>query len=305
MSVNYLIEIIGLDDWELTHPIPATAYKLLRKLQYLANKERFPERISVSNGLLMSMIGCSEDSLIKARNWLIQQGLITYKGQKKLTPVYALRYFSNNPVYNSKFQGLEQGIKQGNGQGIKQGLGPGIKHGTYLNERVSETSTGSDEDTAWRETEATPEDSIPGLTHLHHRTLPDRRLRVYLEGRNLNVEDREIERVLPARTRPLTDGERRTREAVMAFLDGAEQRELFGERQKVILRILASDRFPLELVGEAAYQTSRRNDKYRLDNPVAYMLTLLFDWEERGIRTVAELRDSKDDWWDRGYTEAK
>lgn len=132
MCVNYMLEIIGLDDWELTHPLPATAYKLMRKLQYLANKERFPERMNVSNGLLMSMVGCSEDSLIKARNQLIQSGLIQYKGQKKITPLYMIQYFSNNPAYNPKKQSMEQDIKQG----YEQGISAGNKHGTYINNTI-------------------------------------------------------------------------------------------------------------------------------------------------------------------------
>ena len=138
MSVNYLIEINALDDWELTHPLSATAYKVLRKLLYLANKERFPERISVSNGVLMSLAGCSEDSLIKARNQLIQYGLISYKGQKKVTPVYMIAYFSNNPAYNSIISGYEQGIKPGYEQGIKPGYEQGIKPGTYINKIYGE-----------------------------------------------------------------------------------------------------------------------------------------------------------------------
>lgn len=130
MSVNYLIEINALDDWELTHPLSANAYKVMRKLLYLANKERFPERISVANTVLMSLVGCSEDSLIKARNQLIQAGLIAYKGQKKVTPIYTICYFSNNPAYNPKIQSYEQGYKQG----IKQGYIPGNEQGTYINQ---------------------------------------------------------------------------------------------------------------------------------------------------------------------------
>lgn len=129
MGVNYMLEIIGLDDWELTHHLTPTAYKMMRKLQYLANKERFPERMNVSNGLLMSMIGCSEDSLIKARNQLMQAGLIQYKGQKKLTPLYMIQYFSNKPEYNTKKQGYISGIKHG----YLSGNTVGIEQGTYIN----------------------------------------------------------------------------------------------------------------------------------------------------------------------------
>lgn len=134
MSVNYLIEINALDDWELTHPLSANAYKVMRKLLYLANKERFPERISVANTVLMSLVGCSEDSLIKARNQLIQAGLIAYKGQKKVTPIYTICYFSNNPIYNSKIQSYEQGYKQGIKQGYERGNIPGNEQGTYINQ---------------------------------------------------------------------------------------------------------------------------------------------------------------------------
>lgn len=133
MSVNYLIEINALDDWELTHPLSANAYKVMRKLLYLANKERFPERISVANTVLMSLVGCSEDSLIKARNQLIQAGLITYKGQKKVTPLYTICYFSENPIYNPKIQSYEHGIKQGIMQGYEQGYEHGYEQGTYIN----------------------------------------------------------------------------------------------------------------------------------------------------------------------------
>ena len=127
MSVNYLIEINALDDWELTHPLSANAYKVMRKLLYLANKERFPEKMSVANTVLMSLVGCSEDSLIKARNQLIQAGLIAYKGQKKVTPIYTICYFSHNPVYNPKIQSYEQGYMPGNEQGtyINQNKGFG------------------------------------------------------------------------------------------------------------------------------------------------------------------------------------
>ena len=137
MSVNYLYEINALNDWELCHPLSATAYKVMLKLYYLANKERFPERITVPNRVLMSLVGCSEDSLIKARNQLIQNGRIEYKGQKKLTPLYMIQYFSlNNPAYNSDFQSIEHGIEQGFEHGIEQGFEHGIKHGTYINKTI-------------------------------------------------------------------------------------------------------------------------------------------------------------------------
>ena len=81
-EVNYGFEIDRLNAWELTHPLSANAYKTLCKLLYLANLEHFPRRIQVPNTVLISMVGCSEDSLSRARNQLMQYGLIEYKGQK-------------------------------------------------------------------------------------------------------------------------------------------------------------------------------------------------------------------------------
>lgn len=134
MSVNYLVEINALNDWELCHPLSATAYKVLLKLYHLANKERFPERITVPNRVLMSMVGCSEDSLIKARNQLIQNGRIDYKGQKKLTPIYMIHYFSSNITANNpEIQSFEHGYQQGIKQGMQHGFQHSIKHGTYIN----------------------------------------------------------------------------------------------------------------------------------------------------------------------------
>lgn len=59
----------ALDDWELTHPLTANAYKVMRKLLYLAAREGFPQRVSVPNSVLMSIVGCSEDSLFRASSY--------------------------------------------------------------------------------------------------------------------------------------------------------------------------------------------------------------------------------------------
>jgi len=50
------------------------------------------------------------------------------------------------------------------------------------------------------------------------------------------------------------------------------------------------------MVCHAIDKTEIRNSRYPLDNPVQYMLTLLFDWEERGLATVQALQESKNDW---------
>lgn len=246
MSVNYLIEINGLDDWELTHPIPATAYKLMRKLQYLANKERFPVRISVPNGLLISMIGCSEDSLLRARNCLIQNGLISYKGQKKLTPIYEIHYFSLQVDNNPQFAGINQGINRGINQGINQGISRGINQGTYINK------------TKEREETIQP--------------LPER-------GRA---------DALPEREGPLSLSDQRLLMGLRVWLEKVPK-GLFDGYEQQMERLLNTSRFPVQLICEALERTELRNGRAALDNPMAYAMTLLCDWESKGIRSVEEL----------------
>lgn len=285
MSVNYMLEIIGLDDWELTHPLPATAYKLMRKLQYLANKERFPERMNVSNGLLMSMVGCSEDSLIKARNQLIQAGLIQYKGQKKITPLYMIQYFSNNPAYNSKKTGYEQGIKRG----YEQGIAPDYEQGTYIN------NTGSSyTDETWFSAYVSGDEDIPTTAEKIDKSSINARARDPLP-----TDSQRFDALFPKRENEweLEPRDRRYLSAARASLTiNPHTRKLFAGREDTVRRIVDSSRFPPEMVCHAIDKTEIRNSRYPLDNPVQYMLTLLFDWEERGLATVQALQESKNDW---------
>ena len=255
-AVSIIAEIKGLDDWELTHPLSATAYKVMRKLQWLAYMERFPERIQVPNGLLMSVVGCSEDSLIRARNQLIQAGLIEYKGQKKMTPLYKINYFSNN----SEFAGINQGINAGINQGINAGINQGINHGTYIDKTredkreddiftTGETSSSGDRGNVYPLTGSRPSNQKSGRT--------------YNVGRGME-----------------------------AFLRQKDVEEMFGgyEKAKRAVEKLASEsQAPHELVEEALFRTLKRNMRDPLNDPAAYAKTLLEDWTVRGITNIDEM----------------
>lgn len=155
MNVNYLIEINALDDWELTHPLSPTAYKLMRKLLYLANKERFPRTISVPNATLIHMVNCSEDSLARARNSLIQEGLIVYKGQKRVRPQYEIQYFTyqrakQNPQYadipgdNPQFAGTPTGFPTGISAGFTTGFPTGFPADIDIN-KIKRNTNGEED----------------------------------------------------------------------------------------------------------------------------------------------------------------
>ena len=254
MSVNYMLEIIGLDDWELTHPLPATAYKLMRKLQYLANKERFPERMNVSNGLLMSMVGCSEDSLIKARNQLIQAGLIQYKGQKKLTPLYMIQYFSNNPAYNSKKTGYEHGIKRG----YEHGIAPDYEQGTYINNTPLNNTPYFDDDEQ-------DQDERQGYARARARA---ESLFCYGDAELVELEKRRNELKMHA---ICSMEESFDRNATIAEADNIAQAAAMSDVSPEMLHIA---------IREAALAAA--------SNPAAYVRTIFNDWQYEHVKTPAE-----------------
>ena len=260
MCVNYMLEIIGLDDWELTHPLPATAYKLMRKLQYLANKERFPEWMNVSNGLLMSMVGCSEDSLIKARNQLIQAGLIQYKGQKKITPLYMIQYFSNNPAYNPKKQSIEQGIKQGYEQGIKQG----DEHGTYINNTIHNR-------TVYSEDEEQEQEDIQGYMADRVRARSEA---VLQPGWDWPEPDRDFYKLVSA-----------ARGAMQAhFGRDATPAEADVMARSALLQEMSAEMLDLA-ISEAAVNAAK--------SPAAFVDKVLSDWNFENVKTPNEYGEYK------------
>ena len=67
---------------------------------------------------------------------------------------------------------------------------------------------------------------------------------------------------------------------------------------EIIYELLDSDRFPLELVGYAIEKTVARNAMYEtpLGYAAAYTEKLLFDWDERGFRTMEVVKRAKDDY---------
>lgn len=297
MSVNYLIEIIRMDEWEFSHPISATAYKLMHKLLSLANMERFPEWIKIPNSRLTAMVGCTESTLTAARLTLIQEGLIDYKKKGKgkgATCWYKIHYFSLRPGYYSKNYGNNAG--ENNGENHSENAGE--NHSENAGQNKTKGTMGKpveDEDDLNANDNIPAEDRLMGNAPLHNPapTLPS-------VGVNGRAGAREVQRLYPPRTRKLDMIEMAVYDNLVASLTWPDRFKLFGRNAGLILQILQSDRFPLELVAEAMERTVQRDSKFStpLMNPVAYTLKLLEDWEERGFRTVQDIKEAKDNYWD-------
>ena len=291
MNVDYITEINGLDDWELGKPLSPTAYKVMRKLLYLAYKEQFPERLKVTNGSLCSMVGCTENSLFAARQQLIQRGLIEYKGGKKAMPTYTILYFSHRPFYNLNICGINGGINRGINGGNMWGLNGGIAGG----QDIDEEEDFRDEEDIYNNIPIAPEGQAIGNPLLQYPipTLPS----VDVDGR-ARASGRTPR--YPPRTRRLTREEAGILAGIDTVLSHPVCQKLFGKNVQIITEMLNSDRFPLELVGEAISRTLKRNSRYTepLSNPVAYTQTLLEDWESEGFRTVRDIREARGDYSD-------
>lgn len=82
--MNYLAEIIAFEKWTETHYLSTNAQLLWYKLMALANKSGWAEYVQVGNHGLIELIQAgSENTLIRARNQLIQNGLLIYEKGKK------------------------------------------------------------------------------------------------------------------------------------------------------------------------------------------------------------------------------
>ena len=265
MNVNYMVEINALDDWELTHPLSPIAYKLMRKLLYLANKERFPQVISVPNAMLISLVNCSEDSLSRARNQLAQAGLIIYKGQKRSRPQYEICYFSHRRAgvypHNAGIDGnkpQKAGINAGYPAGINADYPAGLGADIYINKTIyGQNGTGEEESDTEKQRRA--------------------RERMQYSAAGSRSDERQMW-------------------AVHAYLDQlrmTKHADLFAN-ETAMRQILYTDRFSPELIGEALEMTYRRHMRYPLSDGANYALQLLVDWTGRGISTAEELRESRD-----------
>lgn len=301
MDVNYLIEINGLNDWEFGNPLSATAYKVMCKLLFLANRQRFPEQIKVSNTSLCALVGCSENSLLAARQQLIQRGLIEYKGKKQHTPIYTIHYFSHNPAYNRNICGISRGIDGGIDRGTDGGTDGGTGRGRSINNTgfwdIPVLEDGDmDNDTPVDNTaaEIQHDDNAP----LHHPS-PTQPFVDIPSGARAKAAG---SRIFPVRRGTLTTEEAYAMIAVKTALDQPAVKAMYSDGARLMHEISESDYYPLDLVAYAISKTFDRNRLYPnpLGNAAAYTVKLLDDWKKQGFQTRQDVQEAKDDYYHYG-----
>jgi DnaD/phage-associated family protein len=77
--MNYIAEINAFNDWLLSNPLPTGAIALWYQIMSINNKAGWADEFTIANLTLQSLTGLSRQGLDRARNLLIQKGLIEYQ----------------------------------------------------------------------------------------------------------------------------------------------------------------------------------------------------------------------------------
>ena len=284
--VNYVREhrrfIDYASDEQLTSGERLLWYALMEIMNQRAQGRDWPEGfIRISNERVLALCGIKYDAMAAARNKLKQRGRIDFisgKGSEKgsvkaVSPLYRMIYFfpevipSETPYHTEKTDGMGYGQGGGLGDGSQYGQGGGLGD---INININENKHKPEQTEAEEDNPTTEEDALA-----------------------------RVKKLYPKRQGPLSPRDESTLMRLRVWLDGSVNvRRMFGEGMAIIEALLDSDRYPVELVGYAIEKTVERDAKYEipLGNPIAYTQKLLEDWRSRGVTTIEEIQEAKDDW---------
>lgn len=94
--MNYIREIRAFYDWLGVNPLPPGSIALWHALMHVNNKAGWKSEFTVANMMLQSLTGLSRQGLDRARNDLIQRGLIEYtKGRGNRAGKYKVKSVCN------------------------------------------------------------------------------------------------------------------------------------------------------------------------------------------------------------------
>lgn len=65
--------------------------------------------------------------------------------------------------------------------------------------------------------------------------------------------------------------------------------ELLAGHQQLFMAMVDRDYYPIDLVEAAFDRMVEKNESERLGNPIGYMVKLLDDWKEKGIKDSYDL----------------
>lgn len=114
MGINYISEINDFERWLETHHLPISSQLLWYKLMHICNRAGWSEWVTVDNlRLTASLQMTREATMIKARDKLIEAGLVEYQKGCKGTPNrYRLISLENvfKSVVESEVESVEKSV---------------------------------------------------------------------------------------------------------------------------------------------------------------------------------------------------
>ncbi|NGQ95040.1 DnaD domain protein [Brevibacillus sp. SYP-B805] len=131
--MNYLEQIVAFHRWKEVNPLPASAIALWYELMAICNKAGWPQEFTVPNAVLQSYAGLSRKEFERARQQLIDLGLITYKKATRVNQAgkYSINYFPI--VQKGQREGQQEGQQQGQREEHRRGTGRGTLYKQKLN----------------------------------------------------------------------------------------------------------------------------------------------------------------------------
>ncbi|NLY44751.1 MAG: hypothetical protein GX053_01985 [Tissierella sp.] len=140
--MNYIKEINSFYDWLLYNPLPTGAIALWNALMSINNKAGWADEFTVANLVLQGITGLSRQGLDKARNMLIQKGLIEYKkGTSNQAGKYKIIKFDSQKVGTVVDTAVVTKTQEDNVECKKVGTVVGTKAYTELSQQGHNSST--------------------------------------------------------------------------------------------------------------------------------------------------------------------
>ena len=112
--MTYIDYLNDFNQWLETNALPASSQLMFYKLLYVFNRAGWPEYVGVDNLRLMIMTDTkTENTVIRARDRLVESGFITYKKGKKGSPnLYSLsrKHCNNYSIYDSVSDSISDSV---------------------------------------------------------------------------------------------------------------------------------------------------------------------------------------------------
>lgn len=111
LRVNYLFQICAFYEWIERNPLSANAIALWHALMYLWNHSFWKETFTPAVTSIIPRCNLSKSSILRAREELVENGLLTVKPRKKKqTSIYELHLFE--PYYDTHYKLNEINLKE-------------------------------------------------------------------------------------------------------------------------------------------------------------------------------------------------